>query len=185
MKSDIQPIDLHNAVILDTETTGLSVSDEICEVSVIDALTGQPLMDTLIKPTVQMFDTVISIHGITNEMVADAPAYSEIHDQLMTIFKERNVIIYNKKFDISFIRQSAEKYNLTVARKANSSFCAMKWYAEFYGEWNSRRGSYRWQKLVNATKQQKIDISDITAHRALADCEITRRLITTVNEKIV
>ena len=181
----MQHIDLDNAVILDTETTGLSMRDEICEVSVIDALTGQPLLDTLIKPTVQMYGTVISIHGITNEMVSDAPAYSEIHDQLMTIFKERKVIIYNKDFDISFIRQSAEKYNLTVAKKARSSFCAMKWYAEFYGEWNSRRRSYKWQKLVNAAKQQKINVSDVTAHRALADCEITRRLITTVNKKIV
>ena len=181
----MQAIDLHNAVILDTETTGLSLRDEICEVSVIDALTGQPLLDTLIKPTVQMYGTVISIHGITNEMVSDAPTYSEIHDQLMMIFKERKVIIYNMAFDISFIRQSAEKYNLTLARKVRSSFCAMKWYAEFYGEWNSRRRSYKWQKLVNAAKQQKINVSDVTAHRALADCEITRRLITTVNKKIV
>ncbi len=45
----------------------------------------------------------------------------------------------------------------------------MKWYAEFYGEWNSRRGNYKWQKLVNTAKQQQINISDITAHRALAD----------------
>ncbi len=181
----MKTIDLYDAVILDTETTGLSARDEICEVSVIDALTGQPLLDTLIKPTVQMYGTVISIHGITNEMVADAPAYSEIHEQLMTIFKERKVIIYNKKFDISYISQSAEKYNLTVARKARSSFCAMKWYAEFYGDWNSRRGSYKWQKLINAAKQQKINVNDVSAHRALADCEITRRLIHTVNEKII
>lgn len=180
----MQPIDLNNAVILDTETTGLSKRDEICEVSVIDALTGQPLLDTLIKPTVQMYGTVISIHGITNEMVSDAPEYSDIHDQLMTIFKERKVIIYNKDFDISFIRQSAEKYNLNLVRTVRSSFCAMKWYAEFYGEWNNRRGSYKWQKLVNAAKQQNVSVSDVTAHRALADCEITRRLITTVNEKI-
>ena len=49
----MKTIDLYDAVILDTETTGLSAHDEICEVSVIDALTGQPLLDTLIKPTVQ------------------------------------------------------------------------------------------------------------------------------------
>jgi len=181
----MQVIDLENAVILDTETTGLSTQDEICEISVIDALTGQPVLDSLIKPTVTMYSTVISIHGITNEMVSSAPAYSEIHEQLMTIFKEKKVIIYNKDFDIKLIRQSAKKYDLTLAAKARSSFCAMKWYAEYYGQWNSYRGSYKWQKLTDAAKQQQIDISDVTAHRAVSDCEITRRLITAVNKKII
>jgi len=45
----IQPIDLGNAAILDTETTGLNMTDEICEVPVIDGITDEPILDTLIK----------------------------------------------------------------------------------------------------------------------------------------
>lgn len=74
---NIKPIDLHNAVILDTETLGLSNHAEICEISVIDAETGVPLLDTLIKPHHPIPNDVIKIHGITNEMVVDAPGYSE------------------------------------------------------------------------------------------------------------
>nr|MBF4253647.1 3'-5' exonuclease [Vibrio anguillarum] len=46
------------------------------------------------------------------------------------------------------------------------------------------RTSYRWQSLTNACKQQGVDVSDLSAHRALADCEMTRRLIHAVNAKI-
>lgn len=65
-----------------------------------------------------------------------------------------------------------------------SVFCAMTWYAEFYGQWDQKRDNFKWQKLINAAKQQGIDTSDLKAHRALADCEITRRVINTVNGKL-
>ncbi|MEF1296078.1 3'-5' exonuclease, partial [Vibrio parahaemolyticus] len=42
----------------------------------------------------------------------------------------------------------------------------------------------KWQSLSNACAQQNVDVSDLTAHRALADCEMTRRLIHAVNSQI-
>ncbi len=62
--------------------------------------------------------------------------------------------------------------------------CAMLWYAEFFGAWNDQHENYKWQSLTNACAQQHVDVSDLTAHRALADCEMTRRLIHTVNSQL-
>jgi len=109
----------------------------------------------------------------------------------MTIFKKKNIIIYNEGFDIRLIQQTAKLYDL-LTDEVNQMlmpnpaiFCAMKWYAKFYGQWNIMRADYKWQKLASAAKQQHLDISNIKAHRALADCQITQLLIHDVNRKIL
>ena len=181
---NIEPINLQNTAILDTETTGLGYRDEICEISVIDAETAKPLLDTLIKPSTTIPKEVIRIHGITNDMVENAPEYSDIHHQLMSIFKEKRVIIYNAGFDLRMIRQSGAQHDFSGLRDSYTIICAMIWYAEFYGQWDSYRGSYKWQKLINTARQQNIDVRDLIAHRALADCLITQRVIKAVNRKI-
>ena len=182
-KFKIKPINLINSVILDTETTGLGNQDDICEITVIDAETSEPIINTLIKPKHSIPEDVIRIHGISNNMVSDAPDYSSIHKDLQSLFKEKNVIIYNASFDLRMIQQSALKYRLTPLR-AHSVICAMKWYAEYYGQWNYSRDTFKWQRLCYAAEQQDIDIHDLTAHRALDDCKITQRLIKKVNKKL-
>ena len=181
---NIKPIDLNNAVILDTETTGLDNQAEICEIAVIEAETGKTILDTLIKPGCTIPDEVIRIHGITNDMVTDAPIYSDIHHQLVDIFRDKMVIIYNADFDLRMIRQSSALSDPTKKQLTGSIICAMKWYAEFYGHRSNYRGSFKWQKLIDAARQQHIDVSDLKAHRALADCVITRRTIESVNRKL-
>ncbi len=181
---NIKPINLQNAVILDTETTGLGYRDEICEISVIDAETAEPLLNSLIKPRTTIPKEMIKIHMITNDMVVGAPGYYEIHNQLMSFFKEKRVIIYNAGFDLRMILQSGSRLDFSELRGSNTIICAMIWYAEFYGQWDSYRGSYKWQKLTNAARQQNIDVSDLVAHRALADCVITQRVIKAINGKI-
>ena len=53
--------------------------------------------------------------------------------------------------------------------------CAMKAYAEFWGEWSEYHQRYRWQSLSEACRQQAVAVS--AAHDALADCRMTRLLI--------
>jgi len=72
----IKPIELTNSVILDAETTGLGNQDEICEITVIDAETAKPIINTLIKPKHSIPEDVIKVHGISNDVVSDAPDYS-------------------------------------------------------------------------------------------------------------
>lgn len=178
-------MNLHNAVILDTETTGLNSDAEIVEVSVIDAPSGTVLFDSLVKPQRPIPSDAIAIHGIGNHMVADAPQFGDIWPQLAQVLSGRNLLIYNADYDTRLIEQSlkiatGESHVLPVLE----TFCVMEWYAEFWGDMNEFHGTYRWQKLTNAAAQQNIDISDLSAHRALADCVITRRLINAVNYQL-
>ncbi|MNI49366.1 hypothetical protein D3C73_1039750 [compost metagenome] len=49
-------------------------------------------------------------------------------------------------------------------------------YAEFYGDWNEYKNSYRWKKLSDAAAQQRVVI-DGQAHRALSDVQMTLGVI--------
>lgn len=170
---------LKNCKILDTETTGLDDKAEIIEISAIDQ-DGTILIDTLVKPTMPIPTEATKVHGITNEMVADAPSWPEIHDEVISLFSGAPVVIYNKDYDLRLINQTAAKHNLSSKYLCHdlylSSHCAMLEYAQFYGEWAEYKTQYKWQSLIKAAQQQSIEL-DGQAHRALFDCRMTLEVI--------
>ncbi|MGR5143865.1 exonuclease domain-containing protein, partial [Photobacterium sp. DNB23_23_1] len=153
----MKPINLNNAVILDTETTGLYEDAEIVELSVIDALTREVLIDTLVMPVQLVPGEAMAIHGITNRMLVGSSTFPVIYKQLAQELKGRDVLIYNAAFDVRLIRQSLKRYGIDFMPFKTQ--CVMEWYAEFFGEWNAHHGNFKWQSLTNAAIQQGIDIS--------------------------
>lgn len=105
------------AILFDTETTGLirnrsiplEKQPEVVEfyASVWDLKKGKRLKEInfLFKPSRPMDQEVIRIHGITNEMVADAPAFAARAGVIKSfIEKEAPVIIaHNIKFDVDMM----------------------------------------------------------------------------------
>ncbi|HDL7628567.1 TPA: 3'-5' exonuclease [Yersinia enterocolitica] len=165
----------NNCLILDTETTGLSGIAEIIEISIIDC-TGKVLLNTLVKPRSLIPDEATAIHGITNEMVAAAPTWRDIHWQLMALIHTRTLVIYNIDFDVRLIMQTMEINNCGFAYLELNAECAMRNYAEYYGQRDEKRNKFKWQSLSNAAKQQGVVI-DGTPHRALSDCKTTLGII--------
>ncbi|MFH4666640.1 3'-5' exonuclease [Vibrio cidicii] len=175
----LKPICLDNAVILDTETTGLDQSARIVEIAIIDARNGDVLYSSLVNPLCPIPVHAQQIHGIDNHDVLDKPTFDVVWNQIKGLLIDKKVVIYNFDFDYRMIKQSLSDFNypLDNLKYFVRGECAMLWYAEFYGELS--HDGYRWQKLTNACIQQSIDVSDLKAHRALADCEMTRRLLNT------
>lgn len=180
-----------NPLFLDTETTGLSAADEICEIAIVD-LDGGVLINSLVKPTKPIPPGASDIHGITNDMVQNAPTFCDLLPELGRILNGRIVMIYNVEFDIDKMTRSAEAnscgdfqglwrppkdWDFSVEPHYASGWLdAMELYAAYYGDWNDYHQSYRWQRLGNALRQCKIELpTDI--HRAHADAEMTRRLV--------
>ena len=162
---------LLNCQILDTETTGLDDKAEIVEISIIDQL-GNVVFDSLVKPQQPIPAEATAIHGITNDMVATAPSWADIHDELCRLISSKPLVIYNADYDMRLMAQTAALYGLKPVTADAGVHCAMLAYAEFYGDWNDYKGSYRWQRLTNAAKQQGVVIDGV-AHRALADVKMT------------
>ncbi|MDC1020843.1 3'-5' exonuclease, partial [bacterium] len=177
--------DTSKTIIIDTETTGLDSDAEIVEIAVIDAEDGKVLLDTLIKPSATIPLQATKIHNITNEDVRDAPSWAEIHNQFLDVIKDKDIIIYNSEFDTKLINQTARIRGCeAIDFSMHNVQCAMLRYAKYWKEPNSYYGGFKWQKLTSAIKQQNIDINDLQAHRAAADCEMTRRLILKVGENL-
>ncbi|EOI6866763.1 3'-5' exonuclease [Yersinia enterocolitica] len=166
-----------NCPILDTETTGLGDDAEIIEISIIDC-TGKVLLDTLIKPIKAIPAEATAIHGITNQMVANAPTWRDIHYQFTALTNDRTLLIYNASFDARLIFQTAAMNNCPLPNKKYifDAECVMESYAEYYGLWDRDRFAFKRQKLSNAAEQQGVVIEG-TPHRALADCKTTLGVI--------
>jgi DNA polymerase-3 subunit epsilon len=168
-----------NPIYLDTETTGLGGQDQICQIAIIGD-DGKALLETLVKPTIPIPLDATRIHGITQAMVAGAPAWKDIWQRVAGILKDRTVVVYNANYDITLMHQSSRAFGVDDYYwpfNVETFKCAMLAYAEFYGEWNEYRGGWKWQRLEQACQQQGIPTQDIIAHQAAGDCEMTRRLL--------
>ena len=159
-----------NPLFLDTETTGLDNYSEIVEICILDN-EGRILFESLVKPTQRIPDDASRIHGITNSMVENERNWEQVWDEVKLILSDRAVGIYNEDFDLRMIRQTNTKYGIHW-HPDTSFFCIMKLYAQFYGRWNSARGSYRWHSLENAGRQCRIPLPN--THRAKDDTLLSR-----------
>lgn len=157
--------------ILDTETTGLDSSAEICQIAIINS-EGDTLLDTLVKPLKPIPNDAIAIHGITNAMVEDAPTWEELTTQIYNILTGQTVVIYNVSYDLSLMNQSSdEELNEQWNDVASGWYCAMEAYAEYHGEVHHYYGTYVWQSLSVAADMEDIPVAN--AHNALGDCIMT------------
>jgi DNA polymerase-3 subunit epsilon len=151
-------------VILDTETTGTSESDEIIQIAIL-SYDGTVLLDTLVKPTQHIPFESTTIHGITDDDVTTAPTFSKVYEKVQSVIQGKTIVIYNAQFDVRLIRQSLAKYNLLpLGLDFDRVDCAMLMYSAWVGEqWPY--GGYKWQKLESGD------------HIALGDCRATLALV--------
>ena len=160
-------------IYLDTETTGLTRSDEIVEISVID-YDGSVLFSQLIKPSQPIPKEAERIHGITNAMVASSQSWPLVWMQLRPIVYGRLIGVYNQEFDSRMMVQSHQRYRLPWREKLEF-VDVLKLFSEFRGEYDPVHSSYRLFKLAEAG--QFFNISLPNAHRSTADALLTRAVL--------
>lgn len=161
-------------VFLDTETTGFEYPAEIVEITLIDH-DGTTLLDSLVRPVRPIPADVTRVHGITNEMVQDAPTWAELWPQVVTILKDRPVGIYNADFDVKLMGLSHRAHHMLWTGAPFKPFCIMKLYAQFYGQ-VGYRGGFRWQRLEDAGRQCRIAAYQ-NSHRAKEDTLLAREVL--------
>jgi len=160
-------------VFLDTETTGTGQIDRIIQVGIVNAQ-GETLFESLVNPGMLIPSESSAVNGITNEMVLNAPVWTQIWPDVEAVLKGRVIGIYNADFDLRLLRQTNKAYALPMSIETNQAFCVMKLFAAFYGEWNARNNGFRSQKLEFAGKFLKIPIPN--SHDAIDDARLTAAL---------
>lgn len=90
-----------NFVALDVETTGLSDDAEIIEVglAIVEDGSVARTWQSLVKPKKRIPRDIATMTGITNDMVQDAPSWSDIEAELLEILGDHLLLAHNYPFD--------------------------------------------------------------------------------------
>jgi hypothetical protein len=155
------------AVVFDSETTGI-VDAEIVEVCVYHLATSSVLYNYRVRPVGVIEPAASAVTGIWPHHVDGCPGWDHYGPILVRALSGFRVVVYNVGFDYYALRRSCSMAGF--ASGLGDSIpenwdCAMRRYAAFVGDWNIKRGDYRWPKLPSA------------GHSALADCKATERII--------
>lgn len=168
---------LDNAVVLDTETTGLlqSKKSEILELSIVELNTGNILFDSLLKPF--HFDNygtedtrkAQEVHKISRDELEKAPTLPDVWPLLCSILVSHQLIAFNDAYDIPMTRRSALKWGIQPPRLYST--CAMKLFSAYIEQ-------DEYFSLEYACDYMGIDRTPFgDKHRALADVLATIALI--------
>lgn len=103
-------------VVLDTETTGLEPSQghRIIEIGCVEMvnrkLTGRHYHQ-YIQPEREVEAGAMSVHGITNEFLADKPLFADIVDDFIAFIDGAELVIHNAPFDVGFMDHELKLLN--------------------------------------------------------------------------
>lgn len=173
--ADIMDLDPREVLFCDTETTGLNKSgrDEILEVSVIDA-TGEVRFSSLVQTKDPNREDLAShIHGITREMLKDAPVFPDIFQGLVSLLASvRVVVVFNAAYDRMMIEATAARYEGLEVPQGIQWTCASDLFARWYAEW-SRFNDFKFKSQAVACEELEVPRQEDDAHRAEYDCRLT------------
>lgn len=158
---------MEKILFLDIETTGLESSvHRIVEISlVLYSMEGEVIdkFTTLVNPGMTIPDAVIEIHGITNEIVADAPHFSDIANLVYKMIVEAKIIGgYNSnRFDVPFIHEEMSRAGINWDWKKHQFIDAFKIFVE------------KSPRNLEAAVQYYLDRDHTGAHKAEDDVMAT------------
>ncbi len=148
-------------IVLDTETTGLDYTRErMVEFAALRLENGKikDEFQTLINPEQHIRKSSIAIHGITEEMVKDAPTEAEILPKILEFIGDYPIVGHNVIFDFSFINEAS----LRVFKRGitNEKIDSQQMFKEIAPDLESHG-------LSALTERFKVDLTN--HHRAMAD----------------
>ncbi|PIZ03575.1 MAG: DNA polymerase III subunit epsilon [Gammaproteobacteria bacterium CG_4_10_14_0_8_um_filter_38_16] len=107
-------------IILDTETTGLSVDQghRLIEVGCLEMINRRMTNNRFhmyVNPQRAIDEGAMKVHGITTAFLKDKPAFDQIADSLFQFLKGAELIIHNAPFDIGFLNAEFARVNKSFA----------------------------------------------------------------------
>jgi DNA polymerase-3 subunit epsilon len=107
-------------IAFDTETTGrYPIESEICEIAAVKWKAGREIesFQSLVKPSNKMGQEVIRIHGITNEMVADAPSIGPVLRDFKKFIAGGTLLAHHAQFDLGFVSAQMEDCDIDLPKE--------------------------------------------------------------------
>ena len=158
-------------IILDTETTGLSVKDghRIVEIACLELDNLMPTKNSFhcyLNPQRKVSEKALEVHGYTDEFLANKKKFNEVADEFLNFIKNKKLIIHNAEFDLSHLNNE-----LKIAGKETLENDVVDTLVLARDKFPGSSIS-----LDALCKKYRIDNSKRTKHTALIDCELLSKV---------
>ena len=159
-------------VILDTETTGLSITQKhrIVEIGCIELKNQIPtnkIFHEHLNPQRSISEEAYKIHGYSDEFLSDKKTFAEIAESFLDFIKDKKIIIHNAAFDLSFLNYEFGLINKKKINNNNVIDTLTIAQQKYPGSSNS---------LDALCKRFNIDNSKREKHNALIDCQLLKEI---------
>ena len=158
-------------VVLDTETTGISVKEghRIVEIGCIELENLIPTKNKFhcyLNPEKKVSEKALEVHGYTDEFLSTKEKFSDIADQFLEFIKDKRLIIHNAEFDLGHLNNELAIFG---KKKIDNDVIDTLILArdKFPGSPVS---------LDALCKRYRIDNSKRTQHTALIDCDLLAKV---------
>lgn len=158
-------------VIIDTETTGLSVKEghRIVEIGCIELENLIPTKNRFhcyLNPERKVSEKALEVHGYTDEFLSNKKKFKEIVDEFLDFIKDKKLIIHNAEFDLSHLNNELKLLNKKgIQNNVVDTLVLAR--DKFPGSSVS---------LDALCKRYRIDNSKRVQHTALIDCELLSKV---------
>ena len=159
-------------VVLDTETTGLSVKDghRIVEIGCIELdnfIPTQNKFHCYLNPEKKVSKKALEVHGYTDEFLSDKKKFKEIVDEFLDFIKDKRIIIHNAEFDLGHINNELILIGKSRINRDN-----------IVDTLEIARDKFPCSpvSLDALCKRYRIDNSKRARHTALVDCELLAKV---------
>jgi DNA polymerase-3 subunit epsilon len=159
-------------VILDTETTGLSVRDghRIVEIGCIeldDLIPTQNRFHCYLNPERKVSEKALEVHGYTDEFLSTKKKFSEVVDEFLNFIENKRLVIHNAVFDLSHLNNELALLGKKKLNNENVIDTLALARDKFPGSPIS---------LDALCKRYRVDSSKRTQHTALIDCDLLAKV---------
>ena len=158
-------------VVLDTETTGISIKEghRIVEIGCIELdnlIPTQNKFHCYLNPERKVSEKAFEVHGYTDDFFAEQKKFNEIGEEFLNFIKNKRLIIHNAEFDLAHLNN---ELSLFGQNKINNEIIDTLVLArdKFPGSSVS---------LDALCKRYRIDNSKRTKHTALIDCNLLAKV---------
>ena len=159
-------------IVLDTETTGLSVRDghrivEIGCVELDNLIPTKNIFHFYLNPERKVSEKAFEVHGYSDEFLATKQKFADIADDFIDFIKDKKIIIHNAEFDIGHLNN---ELTLVGKQKINNS--------NVIDTLELARNKFPGSgiSLDALCKRFRIDNSKREKHTALIDCDLLAKV---------
>ena len=158
-------------IILDTETTGISVKDghRIVEIGCIELDNLLPTNNKFhcyLNPERKVSEKALEIHGYTDEFLSSKKKFKEVVNDFLSFIDGKKLIIHNAEFDLGHLNHELKLVGKDKIKNQVVDTLALA-RDKFPGSSIS---------LDALCKRYKIDNSKRTQHTALVDCDLLAKV---------